>query len=203
MNSESKKPVGKNSSPKKDNPDSKNDNKETFEWKNASKTSFVWIFILVSAVFLSNLFSNPNGDEVEVQYSQYKSFLNKGLITKAQVIDEVFHGELAQTQTIVNRRGASVELKRFRLKLPFIDRDVMQEWDKNGVDYSFKQQTVDWTGYFLNLLPWVLILGFWIFLMRRMQGGNGGMKSIFNFGKSKAKIWTSDMPKVTFDDVAG
>ena len=36
------------------------DNKETFEWKNASKTSFVWIFILVSAVFLSNLFSNPN-----------------------------------------------------------------------------------------------------------------------------------------------
>jgi ATP-dependent Zn proteases len=35
-----------------------------------------------------------------------------------------------------------------------------------------------------------------------MQGGNG-MKSIFNFGKSKAKIWTSDMPKVTFDDVAG
>ena len=79
----------------------------------------------------------------------------------------------------------------------------MNEWDKNGVDYSFKQQTVDWTGYFLNLLPWVLILGFWIFLMRRMQGGGGGMKSIFNFGKSKAKIWTSDMPKVTFDDVAG
>ena len=36
--------------------------------------------------------------------------------------------------------------------------------------------------------------------MRRMQGGGGGMKSIFNFGKSKAKIWTSDMPKVTFDD---
>jgi cell division protease FtsH len=36
-----------------------------------------------------------------------------------------------------------------------------------------------------------------------MQGGAGGMKSIFNFGKSRAKIWTSDMPKVTFNDVAG
>ena len=159
---------------KKSGSDSKNDNKDNFEWKNASKTSFVWIFILISAVFLSNLFSNPSGGEVEVQYSQYKSFLNKGLITKAQVVDEVFHGELAQTQTIINRRGASVDLKRFRLKLPFIDRDVMSEWDKNGVDYSFKQQTVDWSGYFLNLLPWVLILGFWIFLMRRMQAGNGG-----------------------------
>ena len=178
-------------------------NPDNFEWKKASKTSFVWVFILVSAVFLSNFFTNPNGDEVEVQYSQYRSFLNKGLIIKAEIIDEVFHGELAQVQTIINRRGSSVDLKRFRLKLPFIDRDVMDEWDKNGVDYSFKQQTVDWTGYFLNLLPWIVILGFWIFLMRRMQGGGGGMKSIFNFGKSKAKIWTSDMPKVTFDDVAG
>ena len=178
-------------------------NPDNFEWKKASKTSFVWVFILVSAVFLSNFFTNPNGDEVEVQYSQYRSFLNKGLILKAQIVDEVFHGELAQIQTIINRRGSSVDLKRFRLKLPFIDRDVMNGWDKNGVDYSFKQQTVDWTGYFLNLLPWIVILGFWIFLMRRMQGGGGGMKSIFNFGKSKAKIWTSDMPKVTFDDVAG
>ena len=177
-------------------------NSDSFQIGKASKTSFIWILILVSAVFLSNFFTNPNGEEIEVQYSQYRSFLNKGLISKAQIIDEVFHGELSQQQNIINRRGSSIDVKRFRLKLPFIDRDVMEEWDKNGVDYSFKQQTVDWTGYFLNLLPWVLILGFWIFLMRRMQGG-GGMKSIFNFGKSKAKIWTSDMPKVTFDDVAG
>ena len=204
MNSNSKKTnknkkINQNSTPK---PDNKN-NPDSFQFGKASKTSFIWILILVSAVFLSNFFTNPNGEEIEVQYSQYRSFLNKGLISKAQIIDEVFHGELAQDQNIINRRGASIDVKRFRLKLPFIDRDVMDEWDKNGVDYSFKQQTVDWTGYFLNLLPWVLILGFWIFIMRRMQGGGGGMKSIFNFGKSKAKIWTSDMPKVTFDDVAG
>mgnify|MGYP003316986607 CR=1 FL=1 len=203
-----------NSNSKKTNKDKQNNqnrqskpnndnNSDSFQIGKASKTSFIWLLILVSAVFLSNFFTNPNGEEVEVQYSQYKSFLNKGLISKAQIIDEVFHGELAQQQNIINKRGTSIDIKRFRLKLPFIDRDVMEEWDKNGVDYSFKQQTVDWTGYFLNLLPWVLILGFWIFLMRRMQGGGGGMKSIFNFGKSKAKIWTSDMPKVTFDDVAG
>ena len=156
-------------------------NPDNFEWKKASKTSFVWVFILVSAVFLSNFFTNPNGDEVEVQYSQYRSFLNKIQIKKSVdnfinqkiilMLLRFLYGELAQVQTIINRRGSSVDLKRFRLKLPFIDRDVMNEWDKNGVDYSFKQQTVDWTGYFLNLLPWIVILGFWIFLMRRMQGG--------------------------------
>ena len=204
MNSNSKKTDKDKPNSKNNGPKSNNDkNSESFQIGKASKTSFIWILILVSAVFLSNFFTNPSGEEIEVQYSQYRSFLNKGLISKAQIVDEVFHGELAQEQNIINRRGSSIDVKRFRLKLPFIDRDVMNEWDKNGVDYSFKQQTVDWTGYFLNLLPWVLILGFWIFLMRRMQGGGGGMKSIFNFGKSKAKIWTSDMPKVTFDDVAG
>ena len=79
----------------------------------------------------------------------------------------------------------------------------MTEWDQSGVDYSFRQKSIDWTGYMLNMLPWIAILVFWIFLMRRMQGGGGGMNSIFNFGKSKAKIWTSDMPKVDFNHVAG
>jgi cell division protease FtsH len=79
----------------------------------------------------------------------------------------------------------------------------MTEWNQYGVDYSFKQQSIDWTGYFLNMLPWLLIIGVWIFILRRMQTGAGGMKGIFNFGKSRAKIWTSDMQQVTFDDVAG
>ena len=79
----------------------------------------------------------------------------------------------------------------------------MTEWSQYGVDYSFKQQSIDWTGYFLNMLPWLLIIGVWIFILRRMQTGAGGMKGIFNFGKSRAKIWTSDMLRVTFDDVAG
>jgi cell division protease FtsH len=80
----------------------------------------------------------------------------------------------------------------------------MAEWDAYDVNYSFKGKSIDWTGYFLNLLPWILIIGIWIFFIRRMQGGaGGGMGGIFNFGKSRAKIWTSDMPKITFDDVAG
>ena len=40
-------------------------------------------------------------------------------------------------------------------------------------------------------------------MLRRMQGGAGGMGNIFKFGKSKASLWTSDQPRVTFKDVAG
>ena len=183
----------------------KNNKKEPdqFKWQKAGKTSFVWVLVIISALFLSNLFTNQIGEEIEVQYSEYRSFLTENLIAKARVVDQVFHGELSEPRMIINSGGISREVVNFRLKLPFVDREVMNEWDKYNVDYTFKQKSVDWTGYFLNFLPWIAILAFWIFIMKRMQGGGGGMKSIFNFGKSKAKIWISDMPKVTFDDVAG
>jgi cell division protease FtsH len=199
--SKNNKPQGRNKSSQKPKKDGKNI--EQFQWKRAGKTSFVWVLIIISAVFLSNLFNSKGADELEIQYSEYRSFLTGGLIAEARVVDEIFHGELSEQQMIINPAGMSQEIVRFRLKLPFIDREVMNEWDKYNVDYTFRQKSVDWTGYFLNFLPWIAILAFWIFLMRRMQGGAGGMKSIFNFGKSRAKVWTSDKPKVTFDHVAG
>ncbi len=192
---------GRKKSTEKLNKDSKNT--DQFHWKRAGKTSFVWVLIIISAVFLSNLFNGKGADEFEIQYSEYRSFLTGELITSARVVDEIFHGELSEQQVIINSAGVSQNILKFRLKLPFIDREVMNEWDKYNVDYTFRQKSVDWTGYFLNFLPWIAILAFWIFLMRRMQGGGGGMKSIFNFGKSRAKVWTSDKPKVTFDHVAG
>ena len=189
---------------KNDSTKGKNDKvDEQFHWKKAGKTSLVWVLIIISAIFMSNLFTGQDRDEAEIQFSEYRTFLNNGLIAKARIVDEVFHGELTEPQTIINARGIGKSVKKFRLKLPFIDREVMTEWDQSGVDYSFRQKSIDWTGYMLNMLPWIAILVFWIFLMRRMQGGGGGMNSIFNFGKSKAKIWTSDMPKVDFNHVAG
>jgi len=163
----------------------------------------VWILVIVSAVLLSNVFTGKGSEELEIQYSEYRSFLTSGFISKARIIDQVFYGQLTESRAIVNSNGISRELVKFRLKLPFVDREVMNEWDKYNVDYTFKQKSIDWAGYFLNFLPWIAILAFWIFIMRRMQVGGGGMSSIFNFGKSKAKVWNSDMPKVTFNDVAG
>ena len=185
-----------------DSKENKNEDNPQFQWKKAGKTSFAWILIIITAFSLSRFFSSQPNGEVEIEYSDYKNFLTSRSIVKAKIVDEVFYGELNTPQSIILSNGLSKEIQYFRLKLPFIDREVMSSWDSYGLDYSFKQKSPDWTGYFLNFLPWIAILAFWIFIMRRMQGGNG-MKSIFNFGKSKAKIWTSDMPKVTFDDVAG
>src|SRR5690606_19531361 len=53
----------------------------------------------------------------------------------------------------------------------------------------------------LNFLPVILIIGFWLFMMRQMQ--QGGSKGAMSFGRSRAKLLNEDQTKVTFADVAG
>ena len=55
----------------------------------------------------------------------------------------------------------------------------------------------------LNFLPVLLIIGFWLFIMRQMQGGGGGAKGAMSFGKSRSKLQGEHQIKVTFADVAG
>ncbi len=57
-----------------------------------------------------------------------------------------------------------------------------------------------WWALLINFLPFVLLIGFWIFLMNQMQGGGS---KVMSFGKSRAKRMSPDSPKVTFKDVAG
>ncbi len=57
-------------------------------------------------------------------------------------------------------------------------------------------------GLILNLLPVLLLIGFWVFVMRQMQGGGGG-RGAMSFGKSRARLQGEDQVKVTFADVAG
>ncbi len=175
-----------------------------FQWKRAGKTSLIWVLIIMAAIFLSGLFTENARKEVEIDYFQYRDFLTQRKITSGTVIDDIFHGVLSEPQTVTTEYGTLDNVTRFYLKLPFIDRETMSEWDKYGVEYSFKEQSINWTVYMLkDMLPWILLIGFWLFIMRRMQGGGGGMKGIFNFGKTRAKVMTTNLPKVTFNDVAG
>ncbi len=173
-----------------------------FQWKRAGKTSLIWVMILMLAIFMSGLLTS-NEQSIEIQYFQYREYLETRQIQSAEIIENVFYGEFATPQSIQSDVTVLENVTKFHVNIPFVDKDVMTEWDTYGVIYSFKAKSIDWTGYFLNMLPWLLLIGIWIFFIRRMQGGGGGMRGIFNFGKSRAKIWTSDMPKITFDDVAG
>lgn len=71
-------------------------------------------------------------------------------------------------------------------------------------DYSFQEKN-NWSDILISLLPIIIIIGVWIFIMRKMSGGaGGGGGQIFNIGKSKAKLFDEKTDiKTTFKDVAG
>jgi cell division protease FtsH len=91
--------------------------------------------------------------------------------------------------------------KRFTVQLPVANsQQEIDAMDAKGIKISSQDPKASPLGIILNFLPWLLLIGFYLFLFRQMQAG--GNKA-FSFGKSKAKLLTGDTPKVTFADVAG
>jgi ATP-dependent metalloprotease FtsH len=90
------------------------------------------------------------------------------------------------------------DLKSFQEKLD------KAKSEKKLVDYDFKEAS-NWSDILVSLLPIIIIIGVWIFIMRKMSGGGaGGGGQIFNIGKSKAKLFDEKTDiKTTFKDVAG
>ena len=193
--------------PKKNDKNLFNRNKkdDDFQWKKASKTGLIWVAILVAAIAFSSLWPNSRPEEVEVDYTVYKRLLKEDKIVSGKVTlkDNVFQGTLRDVESFHGTKSTSSS-RYIRTNLPFIDESVVQEWEEKNIPIRFIEPASEWTLMLLNMLPWILILGVWIFLARRMQGGGGGgSRGIFSFGKSKAKMLTEDKVKVTFDDVAG
>jgi cell division protease FtsH len=105
-----------------------------------------------------------------------------------------------------NKQRASVELRnsdKFNVNYPS-DESVLQLEDQmkeKGVLYDSKGTgSSPWWTILTSLLPFVLLFGFWIFLMNQVQGGGS---KVMSFGKSRAKRMTPDSPKIGFKDVAG
>ena len=84
---------------------------------------------------------------------------------------------------------------------PNTEQSLINLLDENNVTTKVKPKGGSgWLSLLTYVLPFVLFLGFWIFLMNQMQGGGS---RVMNFGKSKAKRMSVDAPKITFRDVAG
>lgn len=211
MNEQSQEPKQNNSGPNKNKmkngnqrPEGRNGKKpmppEEFKWKKASKTSLMWIIIIVSSILLIQILGKGSKEEIVISYTQYKELLRQQVIAQATIIENEFHGTLSQpTNLIIN--GRPIEVEKFVLIMPFIDDNMLKEWDAANLKYDFKVKNVRWTSYFVNLLPFIIFIAIWLFFLKRMQGQNN--KGIFGFGKSKARLWTHDRPKVSFNDVAG
>ncbi len=133
---------------------------DKFEWRRATRTVTFWILIIITSWILFRQLRLAKQQEEVVSYTDYRRYLESEQIASAEIIDRDFHGKLK------NDEGSIVTI------LPFIDDEMLAEWDSLGIDYQFREKTTSWVGYLVtSILPWVVIIGFWIYIMRRMQGG--------------------------------
>jgi len=176
---------------------------DEFQWKKASKTGLIWIAILVAAVFFSTLWPSQEEGTVQISYSAYLELLKDDNMESGEVIvkDNILIGKIKRPSEFRDDKGN--EIKSFKTILPFLDDSMVKEWRDRNIIIQFVRPSNEWTVILFNSLPWILILVVWIFIARRMQGGGGGNRGIFSFGKSRAKMVTEDKTKVTFADVAG
>ncbi len=192
----------------KENKDNKNSNEE-FNWNRVFKIVLGWSAILIGFFLIMIYTKGSESKSTEITFDQYQKLLTEKKIESATIKKSdnnyEFAGKLRNPE-MLTVGGRQVNIDRFTLYLPYtnVDDSVIKTWNENIATYNIERDDGGWVGPVLNALPWILIIAFWIILMRRMQnGGSGGTKGIFSFGKSKAKMMTGSQMKITFADVAG
>ncbi|HVE33841.1 MAG TPA: ATP-dependent zinc metalloprotease FtsH [Gemmatimonadaceae bacterium] len=172
-------------------------NKKEFSWGRFSKTLSFWILIILIPVVLIQLSGNKAEASKQITYTQYRDELEHDNISKVIITaGKTVNGAFKQR---VNYGGQDVRNFTVRWPVENSESEVAALNAKN-VSIEAKDAGVSVTAWVLNFVPWLLLIGFYLFLFKQMQAG--GAKA-FSFGKSKAKLLTGDTPKVTFADVAG
>lgn len=178
-----------------------------------------WISGAIIVMFIVlNLFNTSSlQDPTKISSSKFDELLNQGQIEKVIVFNKV-QGEAYLTAAAqkdkANKKVAKdvfgnlnkgphytfeiADAQNFENKL------IKAKTGKKLKDYDFKLKS-DWTEYIVGFLPMIILIGVWLYFMRRMSGGaGGGGGQIFNIGKSRAKLFDEKAEvKTTFKDVAG
>ena len=178
-------------------PKNGNKNNKGFNWGRFSKTLSFWVFILLIPVVLIQLAGPRSEATTDINYTEYKTQLAKDNIKDVTVsAGKNITGTFRQA-TVIGQKTA----KRFSLQLPVANSQAeIDQLTARGVTITGTDAKPNLLSVVVSFLPWLLLIGFYLFLFRQMQ--SGGAKA-FSFGKSKAKLLTGDTPKVTFADVAG
>jgi cell division protease FtsH len=160
---------------------------------NARNIAF-WVVLFVLVLALFQLFGNGQST-MNARTLSYSDFIQK--VDGGEVGAVVMDGEQLQVQTKDGQTYVTVKPQGDALNEKLVN-DLIAK--KVSVRAERQQQS----GFFSLLgvwLPFLVLIGIWIFFMNRMQGGGRG--GAMGFGKSRAKLLTEKHGRVTFDDVAG
>ena len=154
------------------------------------KTLIFWVVLICLAVLLFAVVrTGQTPKATELTFTQFLDKVQEGQVAKVEINGSEVHG-VFQDQT----RG-------LHTYIPANYPNVYDMLKDKKVDVTIKDTSSgNWVSILLNASPFIVILAFWIFMMRQMQ--SGGNKAL-SFGKSRARLHSTQQKKVTFKDVAG
>ena len=196
-----------------------NKKKNTDQTKNTS----YWMYGLIISIFIIFTYVG-NSDNFKstkkINISTFEKYLNSSEVSKITIINKTLAEVTLTDNALLNEVHKDVSKTNFLGQRNIIgphytfevgDLELFQrrleEAESNGILFNYEFKTVEskWLDVIIGFLPLIILVGLWIFFMRRMSGGGvGGGSQIFSIGKSKAKLFDerNDL-KVNFKDVAG
>ncbi len=161
--------------------------------KRPSRATIAYVLLAVVVVFVASQWLRQGDDTTELTFTEFQAAVADGEVATATIKDRSNEvtGELtsgAEYEVSYPQEYADELATEIAAAEPAIDLEVDPQHDSI------------WTSLLFSLLPMVLLIGVFLFLLNSMQGGGS---RVMQFGKSKARQVSKDEPKVTFADVAG
>ena len=191
---------------------------------NKSKINIYWFYASIVFFIISiGLLGGDNGiqNTQPTDISSFENYLRNGDVERVTIINQRYARvtlnenalekdihKRARSKNFLGQDNLAGPHYQFEIGTPeLFETNLQQIKQTQDLDFSIEFMTMEnrWLDVLLGFLPIIIIIGVWIFLMRRMSGGAGGAGGqIFNIGKSKAKLFDQNtLVKVTFKDVAG
>ncbi len=155
------------------------------------KSIFIWVVLLGFMVLAFNLFeSNKGQSAVRIPINTVLELAEKGKLEEVKIKDNLL-------------TGITTDGQRIETGIP-PGSDIVNKLIEKGVKVEVAVQEGSWLVPFLvSWLPILLFIGIWIYMMRQVSGGGNPTSRAFSFGKSRAKVYIDEKPKVTLENVAG
>jgi cell division protease FtsH len=158
-----------------------------------------WLALFLLVLAGLNILGIGRETAPDVDYTVFRRELQEDNISKV-----VFEGTgltaSLKVESQFNAGGKTVSATSIKTIIPFEDASLVKELEERGVAIRAKDQGLGWAQILIGSLPYLILAGAFLFLMRQMQGGTS---KAFSFGKSRARLVSGDKPAVTFKDVAG
>ena len=159
--------------------------------KKFKKNIAIWLVIgfLLASFYNSFIGINKKIQIQDIAFSEFLQELDKGNIVEVNIKGDLINGDL-------------IDGKKFKTVAPY-DPNLVEKLSKQNVRINVEPINNNKSSFFNIILSWfpmLLLIGVWIFFMRQMQSGSG---KALGFGKSKAKMLSEKIGKITFKDVAG